>query len=119
MKLQCPFKPEINEKSNKIYQKYKDKVLSLQNETVTSNSNLQLKKNNMEYIDRILLLDKKRIAETQKIKEEIEKKQIKECTFKPRINNYQFSKKGRKAKDNEENKTSNMSLGSNERRSLY
>ena len=107
MKLQCPFKPEINEKSNKIYQKYKDKVLSLQNETVTSNSNLQLKKNNMEYIDRILLLDKKRIAETQKIKEEIEKKQIKECTFKPRINNYQFSKKGRKAKDNEENKTSN------------
>ena len=34
MKLQCPFKPEINEKSNKIYQKYKDKVLSLQNETV-------------------------------------------------------------------------------------
>ena len=107
MKLKCPFKPEINEKSNKIYQKYKDKVLSLQNETVTSNSNLQLKKNNMEYIDRILLLDKKRIAETQKIKEEIEKKQIKECTFKPRINNYQFSKKGRKAKDNEENKTSN------------
>ena len=28
----------------------------------------------MEYIDSILLLDKKRIAETQKIKEEIEKK---------------------------------------------
>ena len=59
----------------------------------------------MEYIDRILLLDKKRIAETQKIKEEMEKKQIKECTFKPRINNYQINKKGKKQK--EENKTSN------------
>ena len=57
----------------------------------------------MEYIDRILLLDKKRIAETQKIKEEIEKKQIKECTFKPRINQYQLVKKGKK----EENKNSN------------
>ena len=108
MKEQCPFKPEINEKSNKIYQKYKDKVFSLQNETVTSNSNSQIKKsNNMEYIDRILLLDKKRIAETQKIKEEMEKKQIKECTFKPRINSYQVNKKGKKQKEKEENKTSN------------
>ena len=52
----------------------------------------------MEYIDRILLLDKKRIAETQKIKEEIEKKQIKECTFKPRINNYQINKKEKSKK---------------------
>ena len=103
IKQQCPFKPEINEKSNKIYQKYKDKVFAIQNETVTSNSNSQLKKGNMEYIDRILLLDKKRIAETQKIKEEIEKKQIKECTFKPRINQYQLVKKGKK----EENKNSN------------
>ena len=105
MKNQCPFKPEINENSHKLYEKYKEKVFSLQNETVTSNSNSQLKKSNLEYIDRILLLDKKRIAETQKIKEEMEKKQIKECTFKPRINNYQINKKGKKQK--EENKTSN------------
>jgi hypothetical protein len=92
IKQQYPFKPEINENSNKIYQKYKDKVFSIQNETVTSNSNSQLKKSNMEYIDRILLLDKKRIAVTQKIKEEMEQKQIKECTFKPRINNYYVNK---------------------------
>ena len=105
MKVQCPFKPEINENSNKLYEKYKEKVFSLQNETVTSNSNSQLKKSNLEYIDRILLFDKKRIAETQKIKEEMEKKQKKECTFKPRINNYQLNKKGKKQK--EENKTSN------------
>ena len=105
MKEQCPFKPAINERSNKLYQKYKDKVFSLQNETVTSNSNSQIKKPNMEYIDRILLLDKKRIAETQKIKEEMDKKQIQECTFKPRINSYQVNKKGKKQK--EENNNSN------------
>ena len=104
MKKQCPFKPEINEKSNKIYQKYKDKVFAMQNETVTSNSNSQLKKSNMEYIDRILLLDKKRIAETQKIKEEMEKKQIKECTLKPRINQYQLIKKGKKEENKDINK---------------
>ena len=104
MKEQCPFKPEINEKSNKLYQKYKDKVFALQNETVTSNSNSQIKKGaNMEYIDRILLLDKKRIAETQKIKEEMEKNQIKECTFKPRINSYQVNKKGKKPKEEDKN----------------
>ena len=40
----------------------------------------------MEYIERILLLDKKRIAENQKIKEELKQKEIKECTFKPKIN---------------------------------
>ena len=105
MKEQYPFKPIINEKSNKLYKKYKDKVLSIQNETVTSNTNSQLKRSNMEYIDRILLLDKKKIAETQKIKEEMEKKQRQECTFKPRINSYQISKKEKKQK--EENKTSN------------
>ena len=105
LKEQCPFKPEINEKSNKLCKKYKDKVFALQNETVTSNSNSQIKKpGNMDYFDRLLFLDKRRIAENQKIKEEIEKKQIKECTFKPRINNYQMSKKGKKQK--EENKSS-------------
>ena len=107
IKQQYPFKPEINENSNKIYQKYKDKVFSIQNETVTSNSNSQLKKSNMEYIDRILLLDKKRIAVTQKIKEEMEQKQIKECTFKPRINNYYVNKKSKNLNDKEEKKTPN------------
>ena len=108
LKEQCPFKPEINEKSNKLCQKYKDKVFALQNETVTSNSNSQIKKSgNMDYFDRLLFLDKRRIAETQKIKEEIEKKQKKECTFKPRINNYQISKKGKNQREKEENKTVN------------
>ena len=107
IKKKYPFKPEIDENSNKIYQKYKEKVFSLQNETVTSNSNSQLKKTNMEYIDRILLLDKKRIAVTQKIKEEMEKNQIKECTFKPRINNYYLNKKNINKNEIEENKASN------------
>ena len=79
-----PFKPKVNENSEKLYKNYKEKVMLTQNDTNTSNS--QIKKTNMEYIDRILLLDKKRIAENQKIKEELEKKQLKECTFRPKIN---------------------------------
>ena len=40
----------------------------------------------MDYIEKILLQDKKRIYEIQKAKEEIEKNELKECTFKPKIN---------------------------------
>ena len=73
-----------------------------QNDTYTSNS--QTKKTNMEYIDRILLLDKKRIAENQKIKEELEIKQLKECTFRPKINlTVPFMKKNKNKKDSNNN----------------
>ena len=106
-KNKCPFKPKINENSEKIYQKNKDKLLMVTNDTYTTNS--QNKKTNMEYIDRILLLDKKRIAENQKKKEELEKKKIKECTFKPKINTtYPFMKKQKKNKaDEKKEKTKN------------
>ena len=113
IKQKYPFKPTINVKSEKLYQKYKDKIYPVQNETVTSNS--QFKKSNMEYIDRILLLDKKRIAENQKIKEELQKKEIKECTFKPKINqSYPLAKKINKDLNDENqnitnNKTENVS----------
>ena len=103
-KSKCPFKPKINENSEKIYQKNKDKLLMVTNDTYTTNS--QNKRTNMEYIDRILLLDKKRIAENQKMKEELEKKKIKECTFKPKINTtYPFMKKQKKKKTDEKDKT--------------
>jgi hypothetical protein len=102
IKQQYPFKPTININSEKLYQKYKDKVVPMQNDTVTSNS--QFKRSNMEYIDRILLLDKKRIAENQKIKEEMQKKEIKECTFKPKINQTYPMAKKRNKEANEENK---------------
>ena len=103
-KSKCPFKPKINENSEKIYQKNKDKLLMVTNDTYTTNS--QNKRTNMEYIDRILLLDKKRIAENQKMKEELEKKKIKECTFKPKINTtYPFIKKKKKKKTDEKDKT--------------
>ena len=74
IKEKYPFKPTINMKSQKIYQRYKDKIYTAQNDTVTSNSQLKKSSSNMEYIDRILLLDKKRIAENQKIKEDLKKK---------------------------------------------
>ena len=70
------FKPTINENSEKLYQKYKDKVISLQNED--GGRIPQEKDSHIQYIERILLHDKKRIAETQKVKEELEKKEFKE-----------------------------------------
>ena len=100
-----PFKPKIDENSEKIYQNYKEKISVNQNETNSSNS--QFKKSNMEYIDRILLMDKKRIAENQKIKEELEKKQLQECTFKPKINiTYPLMKKNSKEKNKDIDKNS-------------
>ena len=88
VKTECPFKPEINEKSNLLYQKYKDKIFSTQYETVSVGSITLSKKNNMDYMDLVLLLDRKKIADNQKIKEEMEQKRIKECTFRPNISNY-------------------------------
>ena len=100
-----PFKPKIDENSEKIYHNYKEKISVNQNETNSSNS--QFKKSNMEYIDRILLMDKKRIAENQKIKEELEKKQLQECTFKPKINiTYPLMKKNSKEKNKDIDKNS-------------
>ena len=104
------FKPTINENSEKLYQKYKDKVISVQNQNEGSASNLQGKDPHMEYIERILLHDKKRIAETQKVKEELEKKELKECTFKPKINQDYISKKEKKDNDNNEKKNRMVEL---------
>ena len=119
IKKNYPFKPKINENSEKIYQKNRDKVYLATNDTCTTNS--QYKKNNMDYIDRILLLDKKRIAENQKIKEELEKKKIKECTFKPKINTtYPFMKKQRKNSGDENNDDNNNNkTGINRIEELY
>ena len=36
IKNQCPFKPEIGEKSNELYQKHKDKVYASQNELISA-----------------------------------------------------------------------------------
>ena len=91
------FKPTINENSEKLYQKFKN---SVQNEEGSGNS--QGKDPHMEYIDRILIHDKKRIAENQKAKEQLEKEQLKECTFKPKINQQYLSKK-----EKEKNETDN------------
>ena len=98
-KNKYPFKPKINEKSEKLSQKIKKKSLLMQQHNDTSGS--QMHNSHIEYIDRILLLDKKRIAENQKIKEELEQKEIRECTFRPKINkNYVFKKEENKDYNN-------------------
>ena len=104
-KKQFNFKPTINENSEKLYQKFKDKVISVQNES--GDKNAQGKDPHMDYIERILLHDKKRIAETQKVKEELEKKELKECTFKPKINQDYISNKKDKNIQNANNDKKN------------
>ena len=65
----------------------------------------------MKYIEKILLHDKKRVIEIQKAKEELEKKELQECTFKPKINPEYISDKTKKNSSNEnkkENKKNRM-----------
>ena len=105
VKKECPFKPTIGEKSSRIYEKYKDKIFSYQNDTVTSNSmtNIRKARTNTDYFDLLLLLDKKKIAENKKIKEEMEQKRIKECTFRPNISN--LNTENNKGKGHKKNKS--------------
>ena len=79
-KRQFDFKPVINENTNKYYQKYQDKIISIPSEIGGNNSKLKDKDKNkdkaktdphMDYYDKILLQDKKRIYEIQKAKEEM------------------------------------------------
>ena len=110
-----PFKPTINPNSEKLSQKMKEKsMLAIQ--SLQNNKNLSTPQLNtnphmeyMDYIDRILLLDKKRIAENKKIKEELEKKEIKECTFRPKINkNFIFTKEEFKELNRSSKSTTNI-----------
>ena len=113
---QFDFKPVINENKNKYYEKYQQK--NNENETNEDNNDIKIKgkdDNNdndnkedphMKYIEKILLHDKKRVIEIQKAKEELEKKELQECTFKPKINPEYISDK--KKKNNlKENKNEN------------
>ena len=128
---QFDFKPVINENTNKYYEKYQDKITSMENnneEDSNKNNNKPKEKekeknddnanNNdnkedphMKYIEKILLHDKKRVYEIQKAKEELEKKELQECTFKPKINPEYVSSKTKKnnLKENKnENKKNRM-----------
>ena len=92
IKKECPFKPEIGEKSNELYKKHKDKFNAILKENDINIIKSKMKKSNLEYVDRIFLLERKRLYENQKIREEMEQKKIKECTFKPKILNYYTNK---------------------------
>ena len=121
---QFDFKPVINENTNKYFEKYQQKNIENDedNNNKTKKEKSKEKKNNndnnenkedphMKYIEKILLHDKKRAIEIQKAKEELEKKELQECTFKPKINPEYISDKTKKSNLNEnkpENKKSRM-----------
>ena len=114
------FKPMITEGTRKYYEKNQDTIISNQNEA--SDEDIQNKEKekiekegdekdpHMQYIEKILLHDKKRIYEIQKAREELEKKELVECTFKPKINPEYTGKKNNKTKGakNEDNKKNRM-----------
>ena len=121
---QFDFKPVINENTNKYFEKYQQKNIENDedNNNKTKKEKSKEKQNNndnnenkedphMKYIEKILLHDKKRAIEIQKAKEELEKKELQECTFKPKINPEYISDKTKKSNLNEnkpENKKSRM-----------
>ena len=121
---QFDFKPVINENTNKYFEKYQQKNIDndednknktkkeKSKEKKDSNENNENKEDpHMKYIEKILLHDKKRAIEIQKAKEELEKKELQECTFKPKINPEYISDKTKKSNLNEnkpENKKSRM-----------
>ena len=121
---QFDFKPVINENTNKYFEKYQQKNIdndednknkTKKEKSKEKNENNDNKENkedpHMKYIEKILLHDKKRAIEIQKVKEELEKKELQECTFKPKINPEYISDKTKKSNLNEnkpENKKSRM-----------
>ena len=85
---QFDFKPIINDDSKKYKEKEKEKedLPNKEKEKEDKNKNnkeTEEKDPHMQHIEKILLHDKKRIVEIQKVKEELEKKELEECTFKP------------------------------------
>ena len=114
---QFDFKPIINDDSKKYKEKNQEKEkeeIKPEKEKEDKNKNnkeTEEKDPHMQHIEKILLHDKKRIVEIQKVKEELEKKELEECTFKPKINpEYSGNKKNNKTKETkkEENKKSRM-----------
>ena len=77
------FKPNINQKSEIIYEKYKEKMNTLKEENKEENQNNP----HMDYIERLFLQKKKQQAEQEKLREENLKKEMEACTFKPKTNN--------------------------------
>ena len=108
------FKPVINDNIKKFYEKYQDKIVAIPNEITEKNKNNknepEEKDPHMQYIEKILLHDKKKAYEIQKAKEELAKKELIECTFKPRINPEYTGNKNKKLKESkkEENKKNRM-----------
>ena len=121
---QFDFKPVINENTNKYFEKYQQKNIDNDEDNNNKTKKEKSKEKNenndnnenkedphMKYIEKILLHDKKRAIEIQKAKEELEKKELQECTFKPKINPEYISDKTKKSNLNEnkpENKKSRM-----------
>ena len=71
----------------KVYPQINEGLNATTRSSYNNNENKsQNKIKNMEYIDKLLLQEKRRKAKNSKKKEELENKKILECSFKPKIN---------------------------------
>ena len=71
----------------KVYPELNDGFNSTSSKKYNTNKKQnRINNNNIEYINKLLLFDKRKKVKNEKIKEELANKDIKECTFKPKIN---------------------------------
>ena len=84
----------------KVYHELNDGFNSTSSKKYNTNKKQnRINNNNIEYINKLLLFDKRKKVKNEKIKEELANKDIKECTFKPKINsNYPLYIKPKKEK---------------------
>ena len=88
------FKPNINKKNE-----YKEIILNLKdvNENIKNNTDENSKISHNKYIERLYNQNNKKLEYYEKMREELQKKEMENCTFKPKTNNFSSITKSRGA----------------------
>ena len=88
------FKPNINKKSEKLYEDIIINLKDIDDKNLNDNNeNI----NHKEFIERLYKQNNKKLAQYEKMREELEKKELENCTFKPKTNNFSSITKARGA----------------------
>ena len=88
------FKPNINKKSEKLYEEIIVNLKDIEDKNLNENNeNI----NHKEFIERLYKQNNKKLAQYEKMREELEKKELENCTFKPKTNNFSSITKARGA----------------------
>ena len=88
------FKPNINKKSQKLYEEI---IINLKETEEKNDENNNNNNNHKEFIERLYNQNNKKLIQYEKMREELEKKELENCTFKPKTNNFSSITKARGA----------------------